>query len=54
MYDGSRDRYQQYCQQKQQDSGGRFEMTHFLSKLNDMILAFDINALGCEYDLGVE
>ena len=28
-----------------------FEMTHFLSKLFDMILAFDINGLAREYDL---
>ena len=42
------------CQQKQQSNGGRFEMTHFLSKFYAIILALDINALVWEYDIVVD
>ena len=41
-------------QQKQQSDGGRFEMTHFLSKLHAIILALDINAFVWEYDVVVD
>ena len=41
------------CQQKPQNSGGRFKMTDFLSKLYDMILTLDINGLFGGYDLEV-
>ena len=41
------------CQHKQPNSGAIFKMQYFLSKLNDMILALDINDFIGEYDLEV-